>query len=146
MRYYKHILVLCLLSFSAAVFSPLHAALSMQELSDSLMAYTGFSRVWAPPVKVKNMRINGNEVTLKTNGTLRDYRWTKDNIADLKRKVSLWTLEHEKGSVTIYSNGTDIETLITACAKSVVCDMIYFLRGKEKAAVADGERDTDDEN
>lgn len=97
--------------------TPAHAALSMQELSDSLMAYTGFSRVWAPPVKVKNMRINGNEVTLKTNGTLRDYRWTTDNIAELKRKVSLWTLENEKGRVTIYSNGTDIETLITACAK-----------------------------
>ena len=115
MRNYKYIFVFCLLSI---VLCPsAHAALSMQELSDSLMAYTGFSRVWAPPVRVKNMRVNGNEVTLKTNGTLRDYRWTPEQIADVKRKVSLWTLGHEKGSVTIYSNGADIETLVTACAK-----------------------------
>ena len=72
------------------------------------MAYTGFSPVWAPPVRVKNMRLNGNNVTLRTNGTLRDYRWTPEQIAEVKRKVSLWTLGHDKGAVTIFSNGTDI--------------------------------------
>ena len=91
----------------------------MQELSDSLMSYTGFSRVWATPVKVKNMRVNGNDVTLKTNGTLRDYRWTPEQLTELKRKVSLWTLGHEKGNIAIFSNGTDIETLVTACAKGI---------------------------
>ena len=90
----------------------------MPELSDSLFAYTGFSRVWSAPVRVKNMRISGNKVVLYTNGTLRDYRWTPENIADIKRKVSLWTLGHTNGQVTIYSANTDIETLITECAKS----------------------------
>lgn len=115
MKKYIRTIVFFLLSL---VFIPsAQASLSLQELGDSLMAYTGFSRVWAPPVKVKNMRVNGNNVTLKTNGTLRDYRWTPENIADVKRKVSVWTLGHDKGSVTIYSNGADIETLITACAR-----------------------------
>ena len=90
----------------------------MPELSDSLFAYTGFSRVWSAPVRVKNLRVSGNKVVLYTNGTLRDYRWTPDNIADIKRKVSYWTLGHANGQVTIYSANTDIETLITACAKS----------------------------
>ena len=63
------------------------------------------------------MRVNGNKVTLHTNLTLRDYRWTPENIADIKHKVSLWTLGHENGKVTIYSGRTDIETLITDCAR-----------------------------
>ena len=115
MNFRPTIFILCLLCF---VLCPsAQASLSLQELGDSLMAYTGFSRVWSPPVRVKNMRVNGNNVTLKTNGTLRDYRWTPENIAEVKRKVSIWTLDHDKGSVTIYSNNTDIETLITACAR-----------------------------
>ena len=90
----------------------------MRELGDSLMAYTGFSPVWSPRVRVNNMRINGKQVTIKTNATLRDYRWTPENVAEIKRKVSLWTLGEPDGKVTIYSAGTDIETLITACAKT----------------------------
>ena len=113
--YIRTIVIWCLL-FVLYVPSA-QASLSLQELGDSLMAYTGFSRVWAPPVRVKNMRVNGNNVTLKTNGTLRDYRWTPEDLAEVKRKVSIWTLGHDKGSVTIYSNNTDIATLITACAR-----------------------------
>lgn len=88
-----------------------------QELADSLTAYTGFSTLWSPAVRVKQMRVNGNNVTLHTNLTLRDYRWTPENIAEIKHKVSLWTLGHENGKVTIYSGRTNIETLITDCAR-----------------------------
>ena len=91
-----------------ALCTPLHAQIGMAELGDSLFAYTGFSRVWSPAVRVKQMRINGNNVVLKTNGTLRDYRWTPESIKDIQRKVSLWTLGHENGKVTIYSSNTDI--------------------------------------
>ena len=98
--------------------SPLNAqTIGLKEMGDSLTAYTGFSRVWAAPVRVTNLRTNGNAVTIRTNGTLRDFRWTPDNVATLKRKVSLWTFGHENGKVTILSNGTDIETLITDCAR-----------------------------
>lgn len=110
---YKVLILLCSLLFCSAA----HAQIGMQELGDSLMAWTGFSRVWSPNVRVKQMRINGNQVTLKTNLTLRDVRWTPENVAELKRKVSAWTLGHEKGHVTIYSGQTDIESLITECAK-----------------------------
>ena len=115
----RHIFIGVLL-FSPFLFhlTPVYAQIGMQELGDSLMAYTGFSRVWSPTVKIKNLRVSGNTVTLRTNGTLRDFRWTPDNIADVKRKVSLWVLGHENGSVTIYSGRTDIETLITDCAKN----------------------------
>lgn len=81
------------------------------------MAYTGFSPVWSPCVRVKNMRVNGNTVTLQTNTTLRDVAWTPESIAEIKRKVSNWVLGHENGKITIYSANTDIETLITECAR-----------------------------
>lgn len=80
------------------------------------MAYTGFSRVWSPAVRVKQMQVNGNKVTLRTNITLHDYRWTPANVAQLKRKVSVWALGHENGNVSIYSGNTEIESLITDCA------------------------------
>ena len=79
----KGFLILFFLSLFTFHLSPLHAQISMPELSDSLFAYTGFSRVWSAPVRVKNMRVSGNKVVLYTNGTLRDYRWTPDNIVDI---------------------------------------------------------------
>ena len=78
-------------------------------------------------VRVKQMRINENDVTIHTNGTLRDFRWTPENVAELKRKVSMWTLGHEDGNVTIYSKDKDIETLITDCAAG-----IFTATGKAK--------------
>lgn len=110
---YKVLILFCTLLFCSVA----QAQIGMRELGDSLMVWTGFSRVWSPSVRVKQMRINGNQVTLKTNLTLRDVRWTPENVAEIKRKVSLWTLGYEKGNVTIYSGQTDIESLITECAK-----------------------------
>ena len=89
----------------------------MQELGDSLTAYTGFSPVWAPPVRVKQLRVNGKNITVRTNKTLRDVRWTPANIADVKRHVSRWVLGHPNGNVTIISGKTNIETLVTDCAR-----------------------------
>lgn len=94
------------------------AEVGMRALGDSLMAFTGFSKMWCPTVRVKSLRIDGDIVTLKTNATLRDYRWTPKNIEEVKRKVSQWTLGKPDGDVIIYSAGIDIETLVTDCAKS----------------------------
>ena len=107
---------LCLLC--VVLCCPIHAdTVGMQALGDSLFAWTGFSRIWSPNVRVKSMRIDGDKVTIKTNATLKDVRWTPDNIRDVKRHVSRWTLGHEKGKVTIYTGKTDIESLLTECAK-----------------------------
>ena len=81
------------------------------------MVYTGFSPVWSPCVRVKNMRVSGNTITLRTNATLRDVAWSPESIAEIKRKVSQWVLGHANGKVTIYSAHTDIETLVTECAR-----------------------------
>lgn len=89
----------------------------MQELGDSLTAYTGFSRVWSPPVRVKQLRVSGKRITLRTNKTLRDVRWTPENVADIKGRISMWVLGNTKGEVTILSGNMNIENLITDCAR-----------------------------
>ena len=100
--------------------SPLsYAQIGMRELGDSLMAYTGFSRLWSPAVRVKQLRVSGDNVSVRTNQTLHDFRWTDQNLDSLCRKVSLWTLGHENGKVTIYAGSTDIRTLITDCARGI---------------------------
>lgn len=108
-------IIICILCSVLCV--PLHAQLSMRDMGDSLMTYTGFSRVWSPNVRVKNLRVNGNNVTIQTNATLKGYRWTPENVVEIKRKVSMWTLGHPNGKVTIRTAGTDIEDLITSCAR-----------------------------
>ncbi len=100
--------------------APAKAQIGMQELADSLTVYTGFSPVWSPAVRVKQLRVNGNNVTVRTNTTLRDVRWTPESIKDIKRKVSNWVLGHERGKVTILSANTNIETLVTECARSQI--------------------------
>ena len=109
---------LVIIGLASLLLCPAKAQIGMQELGDSLTAYTGFSPVWAPAVRVKNLRVNGNKVTVKTNTTLRDVRWTPERIAEIKRKVSRWVLGHEKGKVTIQAGRTNIEELVTECAKN----------------------------
>lgn len=100
---------------------PVRAQGEMQKaLADSLTAFTGFPSLWSPPVRVKSLRVNGNKVTIKTNGTLKDVRWTSALVKQVKRDVSRWVLGNEKGKVTIYSANTDIETLVTDCAKGIM--------------------------
>ena len=110
----KYIFILCLLSLFLV---PANAQIGMQELADSLTAYTGFSPVWAPPVRVKQLRVSGKNITVRTNKTLRDVRWTPTNVASLKRRVSTWVLGHPNGNVTLIAGRTNIESLITDCAR-----------------------------
>ena len=110
----KLFLTLIIACFGCSVY-----AIGLRELGDSLTAYTGFSRVWSPPVRVKNMRIDGDHVTLRTNATLSDVSWTTQKVQELQRKVSLWTLGHGKGDVTILTGQYNIADFITDRAKGI---------------------------
>ena len=99
---------------------PAHATVGMQELGDSLTAYTGFSPLWASPVKVKNLRVNGNNITVRTNTMLKDVRWTPALVRDVKKHVSRWVLGHDKGNVTLFGGRTNIEDLVTDCSRGIM--------------------------
>ena len=96
-------------------FLPSNAQIGMRELGDSLMTYTGFSKVWSPIVRVKKLRVDGNNVSVYTNAPLSHVHWTPASLRDIKRRVSRWVLGHSNGDVTIYSGQTDIESLLTDC-------------------------------
>ena len=124
MRIFRNIVFVLVTTFLIA--SPVQAAIGMEELGDSLTAYIGFSPLWAPAVRVKSMRVNGDNITLRTNPTLSSVRWTPSSVRAIERQVSRWLLGNEKGKVTIYSNRCTLEELITDCSRGVM------VAGKQK--------------
>ncbi|MCR5050086.1 MAG: N-acetylmuramoyl-L-alanine amidase [Paludibacteraceae bacterium] len=93
----------------------------MQELADSLTEYTGFSSVWSPRVKVKNLRVDGNRIIVRTNATLGDICWTPENVDDIKKRVCKWVLGDTKcREVDIYTGKYAIDSLITNCGRGVM--------------------------
>ncbi len=92
----------------------------MRALADSLNAFTGFSPAWSPSVRVKNLRVNGNNITVRTNSILSDVNWTPENVALVKRKVSKWMLGNTNGKVEIWTGKILIDSLITDCSRGVM--------------------------
>ena len=118
MKNSKRYTLLLVLAFSALVWQPVWAApksVGMRALGDSLMNYTGFSKVWSPAVKVKSMRVDGDKITIETNAILSHVSWTPAKTKEVKQLVSKWLLGHKKGEVTIYTDKYEIEELITTC-------------------------------
>ena len=88
-------------------------AVDTQVLADSLQArYVPFSEVWSPKVKVKQVRVNGNNVTVRTNGVLGGVVFTPSELVALRKQVSLWVLGHPRGKVSIYSRKYELSELI----------------------------------
>lgn len=111
-------IILCIICLVFCI--PTHASITMEQLGDSLTAFSGFSSFWASPVKVKNLRVNGNKVTVRTNHVFKDLRWTPALITQAKRNVSRWVLGNEKGKVTLIAGKTPIEDLVTDCSKGIL--------------------------
>ena len=70
------------------------ATIGMQELSDSLMNYTGFSRIWSPTVRVRKMRVDGNHIVIHTNATLSGVRWTEEKATEIGATLTDKTKEY----------------------------------------------------
>ena len=89
------------------------SAVDTQVLADSLQAlYVPFSSVWSPQVKVKQVRVNGNNITVRTNGVLGGVVFTPSELTAMRKQVSLWILGHGRGKVSIYSNTYELGELV----------------------------------
>lgn len=89
------------------------SAVDTQVLADSLQArYVPFSAVWSPRVKVKQVRVNGSSVTVRTNGVLGGVVFTPSELTAMRKQVSLWVLGHPRGKVSIYSNRYELGELV----------------------------------
>ena len=99
--------------FTLLLFSVKVLAVDTQVLADSLQArYVPFSSVWSPQVKVKQVRVNGSSVTVRTNGVLGGIVFSPSDLVALRKQVSLWVLGHPRGKVSIYSNKYELGELL----------------------------------
>lgn len=99
--------------YAAGSSSAAKGGIGMRELADSLNQYTRFSTLWAPAVRVKQLRINGNTITVRTNTTLSGVAFTPAQLQEIRKNVSLWVLGHKKGKVSIYSGDYELGSLLT---------------------------------
>lgn len=107
-RIHSHYIFFILLLLSAKV-----SAVDTQVLADSLQArYVPFSAVWSPQVKVKQVRVNGSNVTVRTNGVLGGVVFTPSELTAMRKQVSQWVLGHPRGKVSIYSNKYELGELV----------------------------------
>lgn len=108
----KNIIILLSLLTTISV----EASIGVKELSDSLTQYTGFSQIWSPMVRVRQMRVSDNNVTIHTNATLTGISWNAEKIKEIEEKVSQWVLGHPNGNVQIFTQRININELVTSCA------------------------------
>lgn len=86
--------------------------LSINELQDSLNTYYNpFLVQWSAPIRVKQLRTNGNTIVVRTNATLSGIPFSPDELKALRRQVSLWVLGNTQGKVTIYTGGYELGEL-----------------------------------
>lgn len=122
MRISKAITIILLMLCPWCLTSVKAEGISMQHLGDSINAWVGFSPRWAASIKVKNLRTSGDKVTVRTSKHLKEVRWTPENVAELKRKISYWTLGHYDGEVTLQAENTNVESFITDFAKGILTE------------------------
>lgn len=110
-----YIAALCCLPYALAANNLTTAShpLGLQELEDSLnVRYNPFSTAWSAPIRVRQMRVNGVNITIRTNNTLSGIVFSPDELRDLRRQISLWLLGNERGKVTVYTGRYELGELI----------------------------------
>ena len=88
-------------------------AIDKQALSDTLTAFV-HERAFAESVKVSNIRVKNQYVTLYTNKALSVVSLNENEVRDLRTLVSQMILGNKNGKVTIYTDGYEIGELVTS--------------------------------
>ena len=116
----KSPLLILLLVLNTPIF-----ALDMRNLADSINnwaasnpEWTGYALGCVPKVKVTQVKTKKDNVWVYTNKALSGIPMNAEDIASLRRKVSKWVLGGPNGKVTIYTDGFELNELITDRFKS----------------------------
>lgn len=88
-------------------------AIDKQALSDTLTAFV-HERAFAESVKVSNIRVKNQYVTLYTNKALSVVSLNENEVRDLRTLVSQMVLGNKNGKVTIYTDDYEIGELVTS--------------------------------
>ncbi len=116
----KSTILLLFLALNTPIF-----ALDMRTLADSINNWVGANPEWAgfelgcvPKVKVTQVKTKKDDVWVYTNKALSGISMSPQDIAALRRKVSRWVLGGPNGRITIYSDGLELNELVTDRFKS----------------------------
>ena len=88
-------------------------AVNLHVVADSLDKWTGFELRCIPRVRITQLRTQDNEIKLYTNKTLSCLSLSPEDIASLRQKVSKWVTGKDTAQVTIYSDGYELDELVT---------------------------------
>jgi len=111
----KITLFILLLALNSPIF-----ALDMRTLADSINnwvianpEWSGFALGCVPKVKITQVKTKKDNVWVYTNKALSGIPMNPQDIAQLRQKVSKWVLGGPNGKITIYSDGFELNDLIT---------------------------------
>lgn len=105
--------LIVLLAVSSAAYS-----IPMQALADSLTAYAN-SKAEVGKVSVKRVRTSGRTARVYTCKTLSSLSLSPAELQDLRRHVSQIVFGHAKGDVQIYTDGYELNELVTMRYRSM---------------------------
>lgn len=89
------------------------SAINRELLSDTLTAFV-HERAYAESVRISNIRVRNQFVTLYTNKALSVISLSDAEVRDLRLLVSQMIFGHNHGKVTIYTDGYEIGELVTS--------------------------------
>ena len=102
---FLHLMLCCCISVQML-------AIDRDLLADTLTAFV-HERAYAESVKVSNIRVKNQYVTLYTNKALSVVSLNEQEVRDLRLLVSQMVLGNNQGKVTIYTDGYEIGELVT---------------------------------
>ena len=88
-------------------------AVDLHVLADSLDNWADFKLGCIPKVRVTQLKTKDNEIWLYTNKTLSCLSLSPNDISSLRAKVSQWVTGKDTEHVTIYSDGFELDELVT---------------------------------
>ena len=100
------------LLFMAFCISLQTLAIDKQQLTDTLNAYVK-ERAYTESVRVSNIRVKNQFVTIYTNKALSTISLTESEVRDLRLLISQLVLGNNQGKVTIYTDGYELGELVT---------------------------------
>lgn len=113
------LLVACCLGLQAM-------AIDKQALADTLTAFV-HERAFAESVRVSNIRVKNQFVTVYTNKALSVVSLSDNDVRNLRLLVSQMVLGNNQGKVTIYTDGYEIGELVTSLYRHRAKNVRYTL-------------------
>ena len=107
-------------------------AVDLHALSDSLDNWAGFKLGCIPRVKVTQLKTRENQIWLYTNKTLAGLSLSEEEIASLRLKVSRWVTGGSNAQVTIYSDGFELNELVTERFKPRSAEQHYPIPNRKE--------------